>query len=58
MKQRDAVGDDLRLAFHLKFHHKLSNDFVKIDTSKMIEYTFIDSDFSQLETILLHDKTI
>lgn len=57
-KQRDAVGDDLRLAFHLKFHHKLSNDFVKIDTSKMIEYTFIDSDFSQLETILLHDKTI
>ena len=57
-KQRDAVGDDLRLAFHLKFHHKLFNDFVKIDTSKMIEYTFIDSDFSQLETILLHDKTI
>jgi hypothetical protein len=57
-KQRDAIGDDLRLAFHLKFHHKLSNDFVKIDTSKMIEYTFIDSDFSQLETILLHDKTI
>ena len=57
-KQRDAVGDDLRLAFHLKFHHKISNDFVKIDTSKMIEYTFIDSDFSQLETILLHDKTI
>ncbi len=57
-KQRDAIGDDLRLAFHLKFHHKLSNDFVKIDTSKMIEYTFIDSDFSQLETILLHDNTI
>ena len=46
--------DDIRLAFHLKYHHAISEDFQKINTSKMIEYTFIDSTFEQIETLLIN----
>jgi len=45
--------DDIRLAFHLKYHHKLSDQFVKIDTSAMVNYAFIDTDFEELEKMLL-----
>ena len=44
--------DDIRLAFHLRFHHKLSDEIQRIDTSKMINYTFIDSNFEELETLI------
>jgi hypothetical protein len=44
--------DDIRLAFHLRFHHKLSDEIQRIDTSKMINYTFIDSNFEVLETLI------
>lgn len=47
-KQSDEPGDDLRLAFHLKFHHSLSDDFIKIDTSKMKDYSFVDTTFENL----------
>lgn len=45
--------DDIRLAFHLKYHHKLSDQFVKINTSAMVNYAFIDTDFEELEKMLL-----
>lgn len=47
-KQSDEPGDDLRLAFHLQFHHSLSDDFIKIDTSKMKDYSFVDTTFENL----------
>ncbi|MBP5662721.1 MAG: DUF2357 domain-containing protein [Bacteroidales bacterium] len=43
--------DDIRLAFHLRFHHRLSEQFLKINTTEMINYTFIDTDFEQLEKL-------
>ena len=46
--------DDIRLAFHLRFHRKLSDQFVKIDTSAMVNYTFIDTDFESLESLIIH----
>lgn len=46
-KQSDEPGDDLRLAFHLKFHHRLADDFIKIET-KMVDYTFLDTTFENL----------
>jgi hypothetical protein len=45
--------DDIRLAFHLRFHHKLSEQFSKIDTSEMVNYTFIDTNFEEIEDTLL-----
>ena len=50
-KQNEDEGDDLRLAFHLKYHHTLSDDFIKIDTSKMANYTFIDTYFEELDSL-------
>ena len=50
-KQTEDAGDDLRLAFHLKFHHALSEDFIKIDTSKMVSYTFVDTYFEKLDSL-------
>ena len=47
----DSIND-IRLAFNLKFHRKLADNFIEIETSKMIDYTFIDSDFDQLEKLL------
>ena len=44
--------DDIRLAFHLRFHHRLSDEIQRIDTSKMINYTFIDTNIEELETLM------
>lgn len=52
-KQTEDAGDDLRLAFHLKFHHALSEDFIKIDTSKMVSYTFVDTYFEKLDSLFV-----
>jgi hypothetical protein len=52
-KQTEDAGDDLRLAFHLKFHHALSKDFIKIDTSKMVSYTFVDTYFEKLDSLFV-----
>lgn len=52
-KQTEDAGDDLRLAFHLKFHHALSEDFIKIDTSKMASYTFVDTYFEKLDSLFV-----
>lgn len=52
-KQTEDADDDLRLAFHLKFHHALSEDFIKIDTSKMVSYTFVDTYFEKLDSLFV-----
>ena len=44
--------DDLRLAFELRYHRALSKDYRKIDTSRMKDYTFLDTTFSELEDML------
>ena len=55
-KQYDGVDenkDDIRLAFELKFSRKLYDDFHRIQTSGMIDYSFIDTTFSDLDNIIL-----
>lgn len=55
-KQLDGVDnnkDDIRLAFELKFSRKLYDDFHRIQTSGMIDYSFIDTTFSDLDNIIL-----
>ena len=55
-KQFDGVDekkDDIRLAFELKFSRKLYNDYHKIKTFGMIDYSFIDTTFSDLANIIL-----
>ncbi len=50
----DAVNpDDIRLAFHLRFHHRLFEEVKKIDTSGIINRTFIDTCFDNLESLVL-----
>mgnify|MGYP006329237099 CR=1 FL=1 len=53
-KQLDGgeEADDIRLAFHLRFHHRLSDEIQRIETSKMINYTFIDTNFEDLESLI------
>jgi hypothetical protein len=41
--------DDLRLAFHLKPHHKIADGYRAIDTHKLVDYTFLDTTFGELE---------
>lgn len=50
-KQIDAEAgkDDLRLAFHLKPHHQLSDDYRAIKPYLLIDYTFYDTTFGELE---------
>jgi len=52
-KQTEDAGNDLRLAFHLKFHHSLSEEFIKIDTLKMVNYTFVDTHFEKLDSLFV-----
>ena len=53
-KQIEIEGekDDLRLAFHLKPHHRISNDYVPVKTHQWIKHTFLDTTFGELENIL------
>ncbi len=48
----EVTTNDIRLAFNLKFHRKLSENFIDIDTTKMIEYTFIDTDFDSVMNLV------
>lgn len=54
-KQYDGVDenkDDIRLAFELKFSRMLYADYHKINTSGMIDYSFIDTTFADLDNII------
>ena len=45
--------DDLRLAFELRFSRQLYREYRKIDASRMIDYAFLDTTFSELEELPL-----
>lgn len=44
--------DDLRLAFHLKPHHHLSEEYQALKPHVLIEYSFLDTTFGELEKYL------
>ena len=44
--------DDMRLAFHLKLHNQLSKDYRLIKSHQWIDYTFLDTTFGELETLV------
>ena len=48
-------GNDLRLAFELRFGRRLCPDYQKIDTRKLINYTFIDTTFDKIDE-LFHNQ--
>ena len=53
-EQNEQHSDDIRLAFHLKYHHAIFENYQKIDTSKMVGYTFIDSTFEQIDKLIIN----
>ena len=58
---KEAKGDegsenDLRLAFEIEFNRQLFDDYQMIDTSHMINYTFIDTSFDQIDSLIQVSK--
>ena len=52
-QQEGEEGEnDIRLAFELRFVRKQYSDYRPVDTSKMANYTFIDTTFDVLEDCL------
>lgn len=49
----EVPADDLRLAFELRFSKRLFFDYQKIDTSKLVNYTFIDTKFDNLNKVII-----
>lgn len=45
--------NDMRLAFHLRFHHRQYEDFRKVDNLHMKDYTFHDTTFDNLPKLLI-----
>ena len=45
--------DDLRLAFHLKPHHQLSDNYQNLTSHLLIDYTFLDTTFGELEKFIV-----
>ena len=48
--------DDLRLAFELQFVRRQYADIQPINTSRLINYTFIDTTFEGLDDVLKTKK--
>ncbi len=44
--------DDLRLAFHLKPHHLLTEEYKNLKPHVLIEYSFLDTTFGELEKFI------
>ena len=44
--------DDLRLAFHLKPHHQLSKAYQALKPHVLIDRTFLDTTFGEMENYL------
>ena len=49
----EAGKDDLRLAFHLKPHHQLADDYQAINPHLLVDYTFCDTTFGELDQLLI-----
>lgn len=45
--------DDMRLAFTLKFHHRQFDMFKKIDSRQLKDYTFLDTTFGNMDSVLI-----
>ena len=60
VKQTDGEegSNDLRLAFELRYFRKQYANIQPINTSKMINYTFIDTTFDELNKIVIMDKGV
>lgn len=52
----DEDTNDLRLAFELRYFRKQYDGIQPINTSKMINYTFIDTTFEELDKIVIMDN--
>lgn len=52
----DEEVNDLRLAFELRYFRKQYDGIQPINTSKMINYTFVDTTFDELDKIVIMDK--
>ena len=57
-KQQDGEEgeNDIRLAFELRFVRRQYSDYQHVDTSKMANYTFIDTTFDELDECVIIDK--
>ena len=55
MEGADEQEDDIRLAFELKFSRKLYEDYQKIKTDGMVNYSFIDTTFDGLKKLVIKD---
>ncbi|WP_239469080.1 hypothetical protein [Bacteroides caecigallinarum] len=54
----DEDTNDLRLAFGLRYIRKQYDSIQSINTSKMINHTFIDTTFDELDKIIIMDKEL
>ena len=52
----DEDTNDLRLAFELRYFRKQYASIQPINTSKMINYTFIDTPFEELDKLVIVDQ--
>lgn len=52
----DEDTNDLRLAFELRYFRKQYDGIQPINTSKMINYTFIDTTFEELDEFVIKNK--
>ena len=52
LEGEDEQGDDIRLAFELRFSRRLFDDYRKINTEGMIDHAFIDTHFEKLEKLI------
>ena len=52
----DEDTNDLRLAFELRYFRKQYANIQPINTSKMINYTFIDTTFEELDKLVIVDQ--
>lgn len=57
VKQTDGEegSNDLRLAFELRYFRKQYTSIQPINTSKMVNHTFIDTNFDELDEIIIID---
>lgn len=57
-KQQDGEEgeNDIRLAFELRFVRRQYSGYQPVDTSKMANYTFIDTTFDELDECVIMDK--
>ncbi len=56
--EENEETNDLRLAFELRYFRKQHANIQPINTSKMINYTFIDTTFDELDKIVIMDKRL